>query len=241
MIDERYVELVHTEVDGELSHGQRAELERRLLADPEARRYRDEMRGVVDALSRIEEVEPPPDLRPSILGVVGVRDEMPGPGASVAIARMSPTARYAAAVAAGLILGVAGAQLASDRSATPDVAELVGTMAGRQGVPPTIVDRTELDLPGISGSVDMYEVGSTLVVEFDLASQQPIDVVVACDGRTARISGLGTRDQPGGHYAIALASPRDPGAVVDLQFFSGGVLIHRDTLRVSRSRGTGAG
>lgn len=226
MIDERFLELVHAELDGEMSHGQRAEFERRLLEDPAARRYRDGLRGVVDALDQLDVVDPPPTLRPSILAAVGVRDEVPGAGTSIAIGRFSQPARYAAAVAAGLILGIAGARFASDRLAAPEVEDLVGTMAGRQDVTPAHVDRVELDLATVSGSIDLYEVGSTLVIEFDLASQQPIDVVVACDGRTARLNGLGMRDRPGGRYAIALARPRDPAATVDLQFFSGGVLIH---------------
>jgi hypothetical protein len=166
---------------------------------------------------------------------------MLGAGASISLGRLSRPVRYAAAVAAGLVLGIAGAQFTAVRSTGLNIEELVGTMAGKQGVLPNRVDRAVLDLSGLSGSVNLYELGSTLVVEFDLASQQPIDVAVACDGRTARIDGLGSRDQPGGHYAIALASPRSPGAAVDLQFFSGGVLIHRESLRTGGAEIIGPG
>ena len=44
MADVGYLELIHAEIDGVLDERQRAELARRLLADPEARAVREELR-----------------------------------------------------------------------------------------------------------------------------------------------------------------------------------------------------
>ena len=46
MIEERHLELIHAELDGELNAEQRAELSRLLLANPEARAFRDQLERV---------------------------------------------------------------------------------------------------------------------------------------------------------------------------------------------------
>src|SRR5215469_17448352 len=71
---ERYTELIHAEIDGELDAQQRAELSRYLLADPDVRALRDELRRVCAALDATPEAEPPPDLQDRILAALPVAD-----------------------------------------------------------------------------------------------------------------------------------------------------------------------
>ena len=59
--------LIHAELDGDLSSQQRADLARLLLADPQLRALRDELKGLCNRLDAIGQVEPPPQLKDSIL------------------------------------------------------------------------------------------------------------------------------------------------------------------------------
>ena len=70
MVDRKYLALIQTEIDGELDDHQRAELSRRLLADPSARLLRDQMRRLCQALDGVESAEPPPQLRSDILAAL---------------------------------------------------------------------------------------------------------------------------------------------------------------------------
>ena len=60
MNEERCIELIHAEIDGELSLHDRAELNRHLLANPAAMRLRDELKQVCMVLDGLEQITPPP-------------------------------------------------------------------------------------------------------------------------------------------------------------------------------------
>src|SRR5215467_7841201 len=59
--------LIHAELDGDLSSQQRADLARLMLADPQMRALRDELRGLSSRLDALEQAEPPAQLKDSIL------------------------------------------------------------------------------------------------------------------------------------------------------------------------------
>ena len=67
MTDDERMALIHAELDGDLSSEQRADLARLLLADPQARALRDELKSVCSRLDAVEQVEPPPQFEESIL------------------------------------------------------------------------------------------------------------------------------------------------------------------------------
>src|ERR1700756_1135746 len=70
MADAPLLELLHAEIDGELDGQQRGELARRLLADPEVRALREDFQRLCAALDAVAGVEPPPELRESILAAL---------------------------------------------------------------------------------------------------------------------------------------------------------------------------
>jgi len=53
--DARTIELIHIELDGDLTPAERAELDARLAAAPEARALREELQGILSDLARIEQ------------------------------------------------------------------------------------------------------------------------------------------------------------------------------------------
>ncbi len=67
MIDERLLDVIQREIDGETTEEERAQLRERLSRDAEAAALLDEFREIADALNRISESDAPGDLRAAIL------------------------------------------------------------------------------------------------------------------------------------------------------------------------------
>ena len=99
MADTAHLALIHAEIDGELDARQRSELAKLLLAEPEIRAVREDLRRLCAALDALPEVEPPAQLRANILASMPRSTLSPARSAWAA-----PRWRYAA-----LLAGVLGA------------------------------------------------------------------------------------------------------------------------------------
>jgi hypothetical protein len=228
MADSGRLALIHAEIDGELDGPQRAELARALLADPEAQALREDLRRLCAALDALEEVDPPQQLRQSILDAL--------PQSTPSRARFwwsAPRLRYAAFIAGVLAAGtIVYETLDGPRPATSDVA---GTMVTADT--PTTVDTVRLGNGPVAGRVSLYRDRAGLGLEFELVATAPVDVVVASDGRTLRINGLGMRDGPGGPpKAVALPGLGRGGEAVDVTFLMAGHEVGRAALRAPKDR-----
>jgi hypothetical protein len=237
MINEKYLELIQADVDGELPERGRAELSRFMLANPDAHAVRDELKRLCSTLDQVRPAEPPPELLASVLAAV----RLPAPAVSSRSQRsrlpQSGVLRYAAAFAGGLIVSAIAFQVASDQNAGLDVSDVAGTMVSQDPVSRSgPVDSMHLSLDQISGTVSLFRSSSMRVVEFDLAARETVEVAVVHDGQEARFSGFG---QSGGaaaqHYALVLDGPGVEGAPINIQFLAAGAVIHSESLKVPPS------
>ena len=185
MITDRHAELIHADLDGELTGEGRAELARLLLANSEARALRDQLGRLFGALESLPSAEPPADLAPGVLRSIAAS---PSRHRSISPVRSWWNAgglRYAAVFVGGLIASAALLRLVSPATTAPDVALLVGTIgahdpASRQAR----VDQASLDLAEVEGTMSTYEIGSQLVVELDLLAHRPVELVAVHGGQT---------------------------------------------------------
>src|ERR1700730_2870730 len=223
MVDSGRLALIHAEVDDELDARQRAELARALLADPEARALREDFQRLCTALEAVEDVEPPPQLRESVLAAL--------PQSSPSQARSwwsPPRLRYAALIAGVLAAGtVVYETLDGPRPATSDVA---GTMAAAGA--PTTLDTVRLGNGAVSGRVSLYRDRAGLGLQFELVASAPVDVLVASDGHTLRVNGLGMG--PGGPRTAVALRGFGSGEAVDVTFLMAGHEVCRTTLRAPK-------
>jgi anti-sigma factor RsiW len=228
MAESGHLALIHAEIDGELNERQRAELARALLADPEARAAREGLKRVCAALDVLEDVDPPQQLRQSILDAL--QQSTPSRAPSWWLA---PRLRYAALIAGVLAVGtILYETVEGPRPATSDVA---GTMAAAGA--PTTLDTVSLGNGVVSGRVSLYRDRTGLGLRFELVASAPVDVLVASDGHTLRVNGLGVRDAPGGpRTTVALPGLGRSGEAVDVTFLMGGREVGRATLRVPKDR-----
>lgn len=217
------VALLHGELDDELSSEQRAELSRLLLADPQLRALRDELQSVCGRLDTVGRVEPPPELKDSIL------NRLPSVPVTVVHRNASFGRWRLAAMAAGLL--TAGAIVYETvREPTPAGRETAGTMAADA---PTTVDSAALANGPVTGSATLYRDKSGLAVGLDVSAAEPVDVLISTRGHSFRINGLGSSNPSGStRQMVALPGVRMEGQDIELSFLIGGRTVSRALLHV---------
>jgi len=223
MADAARLALIHAEIDGELDARQRAELARSLLADPETRALREDLKRLCTALDGVEQVEPPAQLLTNVLAALPRSHPMP------AQSWWSATVwRYAATLAGVLVTGaIVFALLDGQRPAATDVA---GTLAGQRAA--TTLDTVQLSDGPVAGRVTLTRDGADLGLRLELRASAPVDVFVAGGGYTFRINGLGRQDGPdAGRRTVALPGFRMDGQAVNLTFLMAGQEVGRATLK----------
>lgn len=253
--DFKYVDLMNAEIDGEISVEDRARLEAYLARHPEARTYRDELAGLCAELDAVEPVEPPVHLEHAIIDAVA-RQARTRPAATFGDWRPAlralfgaDAARYAMSFTAGAILTYA--IFSTDqisRHAFDDVTDLVGTMS-QPGTTAELSNELQiyLTLSEIAGSVSLDRAGSILILDFDLVSREPIEIVADFDDREIWFNGFAQLASEGTsiaaetgqvtvrmagqrRYAVYLYNGSQGGTTIGLRFYSGGTLIHEDEL-----------
>jgi anti-sigma factor RsiW len=241
MIEERHIELIHAELDGELTSGQHAELSRLLLANPEARALRDELNRVFGSLAEVVSVEPPPDLAKSVLQAVEPKSAQEPRVPRTGFLRLflfPPTPlRYAAIFAGGVLAGAIVLQLASGGRSSPDVSQLVGTMGGHdRAALAAPIDRIELDLDQVSGSANTFEVQSAVVLELELSARQPVKVVATQGDRSVSFNLAARPGLAPDRLLWVAAEAGSGGSPVEFRVFSSETLLYEGVLETSHAR-----
>jgi len=171
MIEQRTLDLIHAELDGELHVGDLAELQRRLEIDPEARAMHEQLARMAGSLGRLAPEAPPADLQQRIL-------EATRPVAKVLPFRdrRAQFVRYTMALAAGIAIAAVGIRFAGTSGPGLEADQLVGTMGWKAVEPETMVSEIALRASGLKGSVGLSPGEDGWLLVFDLASEQPVKV-----------------------------------------------------------------
>lgn len=246
---EKYLELVHAEVDGEATDKELATLREYLASNPEAQSVHAELVKLTDILNQVEEVETPDDLHESILAALPPRRSGFGIGTRNSRSRLKiPLIRYGYALATGLLLGAALTGVAFRSLSSLEKSDIYGTLAVRENAPRYVaVEQMNLDSPDLGGSVELRRSGSNAMIIFDLHGHQAAEVEVGFDGSQ---SGLMSFDQQPDairsfeakkgtisfqsegkqRSTVILRSEKNGQLILDLRFYVAGKLIHQGTL-----------
>lgn len=223
MADTPHLALIHAEIDGELDARERSELARLLLAEPQTRAVREDLRRVSAALDVLPDVEPPAQLRAGILAAL--------PPSTVSRARSgwsAPRWRYAALVAG--VLGAGAVVFGTLNGTRPATTETAGTMAAARA--PVTLDTVRLGAGPVGGRVSLYRDAGGLGVAFELISSGPVDVLITSGGRTLEVNGLGGTGAAVQRTVALVGSPSTVGPEVGLTFLMSGREVGRATLTV---------
>ena len=220
MIDSRRLELLHAEIDGELDAHGRAELARALLADPETRALRDDLRRLTGRLDAIGHVEPPAELVGSVLRALPPANSSPARSGRSA-GRGAGNWRYAAMLAGAIVAGTVLLRVTTGQL-TPET-EVAGTLAGPRAT-------ETLDSASISGvatgRATLIRDTSGLQLAVELTAGTPVDLQIASGEHSLTINGLGA-----GRTVVGLPGFSDQGQPVRLTFSVNGREVGRASCR----------
>ena len=209
----RLQELIQRDLDGELSHAERAELARVLLQDHDARRLQREFRRTDQLLRDIPAAEAPASLRADILAA---REQSVRPVASPAQRKYNPTFyRLAAVILAGvLVVGIS--EILRDKNApTPN---LQGSMQ------PPAQDQLVLQADNVEIRASLTRHGSKLRLELNSTAAFRSEVVARIDPATTTFVG-NTGAAPLGVAQDRVTIPVAVGSQLDVLEFSGAAPI----------------
>lgn len=248
-VEQKYLELIHGDIDREISEKQRADLRAFLQSSEEGRELHAELSSLCQTISSSAALEPPPHLRYAILDSIKPHRKRLTVADQVKALFSVPALRYAGTFAAGVLLtlSLVGSDQAS-KHAFDDLTELVGTIS--KDIPQPMVSGRSLHLTAseLAGTVTLGSAGSVLVLDFDLASRKPVKIVAAFPERGIWFNGFAQLENPGTsvsaesgrvtlhsegrqRYAIYLNNVGGKDASINLKFYLGNALIHEGELR----------
>jgi len=252
-IDEKYIELINADVDGELDKSGQAELRDFLARNAEARAMHENLASFCRELNAVPMLEPPPQLRSDILGAIRPTARVIRPEAAFWRQVVSmPMFRHAAAFAAGAFMTFAliSSNRISDR-AFDDVTGLVGTISDTDATA-SAARSLNLATQDIAGTVSVHVSGSLTVVDFNLSTREPLEIIAGFSNRDLWFRGFAQLENDDAsvvadkgevrmrmngrnRYAIYLQQASRMPTAIHLKFYSGGDLVHEADLELAET------
>ena len=245
-IDQKYIDLINAELDGEISDGDKAELQSFLSENDEGRALHEELSSLCSTLDAVEAAEPPPHLRHVIMNAVNPAPVAKRRPSFLQTLFATPALGYAATFAAGalLTLSLVNSGQISIR-AFDDVTGLVGSVA--DPVSADTLSTISVDESAIAGTVSLRSSGSMLILDFDLVASGAIEIDANYTDRTIWFNGFAQLESSGttisaesGHvhlrregkrrYAVYLQNEGGRNTTVSLRFKADGEVVHEATL-----------
>jgi len=233
MIDAKYLAWIQADQDGELSGAERAELNRYLLANPEARVARDELARLCRALEAVEHDDPPAGFRDALMAAL--------PPASARCDeprrfRADTRLRFAAAFAGGLLVSALAFTLAGDPG--PDgmqVSQLVGTVArdvpgASAGLAQDAIDQASMHHGQATAQVSLHGTPDAPVIGVAVTAREPVELVASVGEQRIRFTGFASSDAPDARVAAFGRIDSDSAVTVSLVDPASGSVLQRVTL-----------
>jgi len=211
MINERTLDLINADIDGELTSEESQELDSILEVSAEARAMRSELLKLGNMLDAVPRQSPPPDLSEKIINQLAPPRPLAKFSLSNLFASFQP-ATAGMAFAAGLLLTVAFYEMSPGQSSPYDAASMVGTMVGGQNGGLNLLDNNlKFSGDGFSGSISLSENNGLYVLNFDLDTEETNEITVGLDKTGLSFGGFAE-------------APDHSDSLVDTVVMSGGAL-----------------
>lgn len=252
-IDEKYTELINANIDGEISPAEKTELEAFLAGSEEGRALAAELRALGETLDSVPELSPPPHVRHVVMNSIPeITPEAPAAPGFLQSLFAVPALRYAATFAAGVVMTVALVDSGKiQQEAFDDVTGLVGTISDTARLGPG-VDSEVIHKSNLAGTVTLREAGEMLIIDIDLSTSGPVDIVASYNDRSIWFNGFAQLESTGTsvsasdgeikiqvdgkrRYAVYLHNSEDHNLLIKLGFFADGASIHEADLEYGRT------
>ena len=246
-IEQKFIDLINADIDGEIEHSDKNELDVFLAENDEARALHGDLGTLCGSIESIEPESPPPHLRQVIMNSVQpapVTTESPG---ILQMLFASPVLKYAGTFAAGVLLALS--ILSSDQisnEAFDDVTGLVGTIS--DPIAGNLVNEIAVDNAEVAGQVSLRRSGTMLILDFDLVANGPVEIEADYSDRTIWFNGFAQLESSGTtvsaktgsvtlgmegkrRYAVYLQNSSERGVTFNLRFVSEGEVVHEASLK----------
>lgn len=258
-IDDRYLELINADIDGEIQPAEKAELEAFLAENAAGRALHEELQSLCSTLDAEKLLEPPAHLKHVVMNSLPKSApvaETPGSGAKAPGGWQSlfsiPALRYATVFATGVVMTILIVESGQiQQSAFNDVTGLVGTMSESGETAPGVASLT-INKAEIAGTVTLRRADPILIIDFDVSTNGPIDIVASYEDKTvwfngfAQLESTGTSISAEGNqiriqvdgkrrYAVYLHNSRSRNLSINLQFFANGKSVHQAVLEYEQT------
>jgi hypothetical protein len=213
MISEKYIELIHREIDGLNSPPESAQLRDELAANPEAQQFYDEMRATASLLQEVKAVEPPAHLPHLIMNRLPANryDARSQTGWWAGLREWLEVKfnfNYVYAFAGGLAVGVTLLALVSQTTLPAlDSDQLTGTMIQRDGKEAfKTIKNLEINRGGFAGKIEVKQSAEMVRAELRLDSTQPLELTISFDDRQLGFTSLTMLEDSALGEAILIAN-----------------------------------
>ena len=246
-IDEKYEELINADIDGEIQPDEKAELDTFLATSEAGRALQEELRDLCTTLDAEDLLDAPQHLRHVVMNSLpNLKPVAESPGFLQSLFAV-PAMRYAATFAAGVVMTVVivdSGQIQQD--AFNDVTGLVGTISDVDEMAPGI-DSTTIHKSDVAGSVTLRRADPILIIDFDLSTKGPVDIVASYDDKTVWFNGFAQLESTGTtvsagegqirvqvegkrRYVVYLHNSESHNLSINLEFFANGEAVHEAVL-----------
>jgi hypothetical protein len=246
-IDQKYIDLINADIDREIDHVDKDDLNTFLMENEEARALHVELSALCVSLESVEADSPPPHIRHVIMNsVTPSPTKATSPGFLQALLT-TPALKYSATFAAGVLLTLSA--ISSDQYSTQtlnDVKDLVGTIS--EPIGGDLLSKIAVDHAAVVGTVSLRSAGPMLILDFDLAAAGPVTIEARYPDRKIWFNGFGQLESDGttisatagnvllgmegkNRYAVYLHNEREHhGVTIDLSFAVDGEVVHEANL-----------
>ncbi len=246
-IDQHYIDLINADIDGEINHADKDVLDAFLAENDEARSLHMGLATLCGSIDAVEAESPPPHLRHVIMSSVKPTHATVEPPRFLQVLLATPALKYSATFAAGVILTLSA--VSSDQfsnKALDDITGLVGTIS--DPIDGELLNNIVVDNPKVAGSVSLRSAGSMLILDFDLVTNEPVEIEANYADRSIWFNGFGQLESSGTtilaqsgsvslgmegkqRYAVYLHTESvRRGATINLRFVAGGEVVHEASL-----------
>jgi len=255
--EDRARDLLNRSIDGEISHGEKKELEVLLASSAELRDLKEEFVTVKRLLDELPEVEPPGYLQKTIERQLRLPSQdavsLKKPGL-LGTWLNANWLRSGLALAAGVVLTVGVYEMGSEPISVSDSANLSGTMVkpdlvDKQG---TLLDSIQLSTDQLNGLIELRGEGDRMSLLVQLRSDGPSEMVVSLAGHGLAFDGVNRMQDPVDavsllddaihlsgsgeqHYLLSLRRTEQvqKDLPLELDFFADNTLIKKVELNIS--------
>lgn len=210
MIEERYIELINKELDGENSPNESAALKSYLERNREANDLFEDFRTLFGDIDQIRPIDPPRSLKPLILNSIDAsryrRQPTPFLGRLFgSIVEVWKAKSYAVVFSAGVVVGILALVMFFDLRISNDggTSELTGTIMSDKATKDfTAGDAFRVDLGSVQVGLSTKYSNNIVAAELELHSKGEVEVIFGTNGNSLCFSAFKQEEGGTGHLVV---------------------------------------